>query len=62
MPFTGPRTAPALGLRAGGYGAFIVPQTKSSKESHHVFLLMVGGANGEKASVAQEPFSFQALH
>src|SRR6516164_5907272 len=26
MPFTGPRTAPAPGLRAGGNGAFIVPQ------------------------------------
>src|SRR5262249_39783056 len=27
MPFTGPRTAPALGLRAEGNGALIVPQT-----------------------------------
>jgi hypothetical protein len=26
MPLTGPRTAPALGLRAGGNGALIVPQ------------------------------------
>jgi predicted outer membrane repeat protein len=26
MPFTGPRTAPALGLRAGSNGAFILPQ------------------------------------
>jgi hypothetical protein len=37
---TGPDLAPALGLRAGIDGFFIISQTRSRKEKNHVVLFL----------------------
>jgi hypothetical protein len=43
---TGPGLAPALGLRAGSDGFFILSQTSSRKEKHHVVLFLVAEPEG----------------
>src|SRR5262249_59768687 len=54
-----PGTAPALGLRAGKDGPFIVPRTNSSEETNHGILDLAAGTNrcgsGGPVQAAEDP-------